>query len=385
MAIIKCPECGRQVSDKAPVCPSCGVEIAAKVTACPQCGEVYFKDNAFCPNCQHATVAEESAAPSRPENLVPVSEQSEKVEEISDVAKDDRTEENRGKGGYVSFVVALVVAAVIAGGCLYFYHASKTNKEAEAYRNAMASTNPLSLQSYLDSYKDAPAAHLDSVRARVERLRKVETDWTDAVVANSRTQIEAYMAKYPDSPHRAEAMHKIDSMDWEMAAKEDTEDGYSVYLGKHPDGEYAGNADEAVKKIRAKVVTPEEKSAVATAFSRFFQSVNSRDEEALLSTVSTFLTNFLGKAEATKGDVATFMRKIYKEDIKSMEWRTMDDYRIDKKEVGDGKYEYSVQFTATQDIDREDETAETSAKYRAKGKVGPDGKISELTLIKVVE
>ena len=27
MAIIKCPECGHQISDKAPVCPSCGVEM----------------------------------------------------------------------------------------------------------------------------------------------------------------------------------------------------------------------------------------------------------------------------------------------------------------------------------------------------------------------
>lgn len=32
MAIIKCPECGRQISDKAPTCPSCGVEIAGKKT-----------------------------------------------------------------------------------------------------------------------------------------------------------------------------------------------------------------------------------------------------------------------------------------------------------------------------------------------------------------
>ena len=28
MAIIKCPECGHVVSDKAPFCPNCGVKIA---------------------------------------------------------------------------------------------------------------------------------------------------------------------------------------------------------------------------------------------------------------------------------------------------------------------------------------------------------------------
>lgn len=28
MALIKCPECGQQISDKAKVCPSCGCPIA---------------------------------------------------------------------------------------------------------------------------------------------------------------------------------------------------------------------------------------------------------------------------------------------------------------------------------------------------------------------
>ncbi|MCG5535734.1 zinc ribbon domain-containing protein [Ectothiorhodospira mobilis] len=39
MALIECPECGRQVSDKAPTCPNCGVPIASQppyATAQPQ-------------------------------------------------------------------------------------------------------------------------------------------------------------------------------------------------------------------------------------------------------------------------------------------------------------------------------------------------------------
>ena len=43
MAIIKCPECGRQISDKAPTCPSCGVEIAGKITKCPHCGDNWIE------------------------------------------------------------------------------------------------------------------------------------------------------------------------------------------------------------------------------------------------------------------------------------------------------------------------------------------------------
>ena len=55
MAIIKCPECGHQISDKAPTCPSCGVEIAGKVTRCPKCGEVYLNNEDWCPHCHYPT------------------------------------------------------------------------------------------------------------------------------------------------------------------------------------------------------------------------------------------------------------------------------------------------------------------------------------------
>ena len=52
--IIKCPECGHQVSDKAPVCPSCGVEIAGHLVKCSYCGEIYLKEDVVCPNCHRS-------------------------------------------------------------------------------------------------------------------------------------------------------------------------------------------------------------------------------------------------------------------------------------------------------------------------------------------
>ena len=33
MALMKCPECGREVSDQAPACPGCGYPIAAPLPA----------------------------------------------------------------------------------------------------------------------------------------------------------------------------------------------------------------------------------------------------------------------------------------------------------------------------------------------------------------
>lgn len=52
--IIKCPECGHQISDKAPLCPHCGVEIAGHLVKCSNCGETYLNVETSCPNCHYS-------------------------------------------------------------------------------------------------------------------------------------------------------------------------------------------------------------------------------------------------------------------------------------------------------------------------------------------
>ena len=51
MAIIKCPECGHEVSDAADRCPNCGVAIAGNIKICPDCGRVVLKNAEKCPSC----------------------------------------------------------------------------------------------------------------------------------------------------------------------------------------------------------------------------------------------------------------------------------------------------------------------------------------------
>ena len=54
MAMIDCPECGKQVSDKAPACPACGVPVASpqqEKIFCSKCGKDIDKDAIVCPAC----------------------------------------------------------------------------------------------------------------------------------------------------------------------------------------------------------------------------------------------------------------------------------------------------------------------------------------------
>ncbi len=49
MAMINCPECGREISDKAASCPNCGAVVKRKF--CQHCGEMIDNDCVVCPKC----------------------------------------------------------------------------------------------------------------------------------------------------------------------------------------------------------------------------------------------------------------------------------------------------------------------------------------------
>lgn len=49
MALIKCPECGKEISDKAAICPNCGATVKKKF--CQHCGEAIDNDCVVCPKC----------------------------------------------------------------------------------------------------------------------------------------------------------------------------------------------------------------------------------------------------------------------------------------------------------------------------------------------
>lgn len=50
MALIKCPECGKEISDKAISCPNCGMPFPAK-KYCKYCGGQIDENCVICPNC----------------------------------------------------------------------------------------------------------------------------------------------------------------------------------------------------------------------------------------------------------------------------------------------------------------------------------------------
>lgn len=393
MAMIKCPECGHAVSDKAPVCPCCGIEIAGHIIQCPQCGNIYLKNEPECPNCHHLTSQAQTAldtgrmatSPTPPASMP---NRAASVESNgNNTYNGDNTQDDNDKGKskktrivLISFILAILVVAA----CYAVYSNAQNGKENEAYEYAMTSKDPMVLQSYLDTYKDAPEEHIDSIQAHLSQLRQMDQDWNNAVISGTKAALQQYIDQHPDSPFKSVAMHKIDSIDWTTAQSANTVEALEEYISSHPSGEYVDEANESIKNMNAKTVQPEERQMISGTFRNFFNALNNKDEDMLTSTVCPLMASFLNKPDATRSDVVTFMEKIYKGTVANMTWAPTGSYTISKKEIGDEQYEYSVQFTAVQVVKNTDGT-ETKNVYRITAKVNPDSQISELGMKKVVE
>ena len=416
MAIIRCPECGHAISDKAPVCPSCGVEIAGKVITCPQCGVTYFKNQPECPNCHHLTAqvvattqttsttpppppsqAQQEAirqnAPQAPasyeqqagaqqQNTQQTTAQQQRAAAEEELRQEEQEVEKKSNKRIV--IISLIIAIIAVGVCFAFYSTARNDKENEAYEYAMNSSDPMVLQSYLDTYKDAPEEHIDSIQAHLTLLNQGNQDWANACMSGPKSALEQYLQQHPNSPFKTQAMEKIDSIDWATAQATNTVEAFENYLEQHPSGEYTDEANDKINSFNAQTVQPEEKLMVGSTFRNFFTAINNKDEDMLSTCVGRIMTSFLGKPDATRSDVLTFMKKIYKPTVASMTWASLADYNISKKEIGEEKYEYSVKFNATQAVDNSDDTQEKN-KYRISAKINPDGLITELNMTKILE
>ena len=329
MALIKCPECGHQVSDKAATCPSCGVAIAGNV---------------------------------KRENEVP-----------------------KGKRSMTIPIVAGVVAVIAVLVGLYFYNNVQDRNELDAYENAMSCSEAAVLQNYLDMYADAPQAHRDSIMAHLALLKKVDSDWDDAMVNNTRSAFENYLRVHPESVHKTEALLKLDSIDWAFAAEADTPEAYSKYVADHADGMHIDEARLKLEKLEKSIIAEDEKLMVTSVLTSFFNALGNNDEEALTMSIDVVLNSFLHRAGATKADVISYMKRIHSpEDITGIIFRMNNDWKIEKIDLGEGECSYVVDFSVDERIQRTDESKETFSSYKVNAKVSNHGKITDLNMKKGV-
>ena len=381
--IMKCPECGHQVSDLADTCPSCGIAIAGNITKCPHCGGTMLANQTVCPNCLESV---SSKTPRRQQNIEDtVTEQPQP--EQPQPEQPEAPKKKSHKGLWATLIVALVIALGVTFVGYYFYQHTQRQNEQYAYENAIQSSEPAVLQNFLDIYTDAPQAHRDSVAAHLEVLKQIDLEWTNALATRSKSAMLKYIQLHPNSIHVTEAKLVVDSLDWIQAANTNTLESYKTYMETHSDGLHYDDAKMNYDKLNERVVTPEEEQMISQLFNSYFNSLAKDDENSLLATLGTVMHTFFNRQNVTKSDVVQYMKKLHEAaDITGMNFLLNNDWKIDKIEnIDTGEMEYAVTFSVDQRIDRTDPDQERLATYKVSAKVSPEGKIVDLNMKKVAK
>lgn len=284
------------------------------------------------------------------------------------------------------YIIAFCISLLLVGGGVgaYFLLGQKgDSQEVKEYEYAMKSSDHSVLEHYLNTYTDAPREHRDSVQTRLTVMNNEIKDWHNAEIENTIYAYQDFLKHHPNSAYVKEATHKVDSIDWAMACSVNTQSAYTTYNELHPDGEHNKEADELIRSLKACTLLEDEEVALRVVYKTFFQGLNMKSEERVRSVLCPTMSKFLGKEEASPDDAVSYIGKLWRDDVKNLNWYINNDYEITKKEIGTDEYEYSVTFTAQ--LKEETTRGNTETKYRIRSVTNPDMLISEFSLHKIVE
>lgn len=222
MAIIRCPECGREISDRAPVCPHCGVVI----------------------NSQAGNPASRATGSS-------VRQTAGRQEQTT------AGQSSQKKHPYRWLIILGVVAAVAVLGIYAYLHVMQQRMENDKYEQALTTTNTSVIQNYLDLHPDLDGSKRRQLEDRMTALRLVDNEWYDAIDSESRAALIKFIRMHPDDFRVNEANLKVDSIDWQSAKRQNTEQSYQTYIDHHADGVYYDDALRCLQNIQNEIKEPE--------------------------------------------------------------------------------------------------------------------------------
>ena len=78
------------------------------------------------------------------------------------------------------------------------------------------------------------------------------------------------------------------------------------------------------------------------------------------------------------------MNKLYKNEQTEIIWKLNNDYNINKREVGDNAYEYTVVLTASEEVKNQDDNKSAIDNYKITTTVSPDGLITAMSMSKLL-
>lgn len=275
-------------------------------------------------------------------------------------------------------IAIVIVALLLIGGGTYFYISSNASQQEEmAYEVLENNNNPQDYEDFLEKYPNSE--HADEVRDRLQKLQEMLSKWNSIALSNDVNDFINFKDQYTDPQYNRLCDIKIDSLDFITAQRLNTPEAFQHYLDSHPDGRYASEASVAQGSLRDQEVTETDREQITEVLTDFFNGFANRDESKICANISSTMTTFLHKQNATKADVLSKIDAMFNEHIQGCQFNVNRDTQITRKNDSSGNAMFTVTFTVDQHISRDNE-GKTFGQYKCVANINAQMLITSLTM-----
>ena len=402
MSLIKCPECGHDVSSEAANCPNCGYPMAKKGDndVQPEASSVQSELNTRYTkvlkdlNAKRfkSAFAEIDALIKEYPNSHSFTELREQVVrefvkscvEDSDIClkdknyKDAKTIAQMGlqhdpSNPYLLNVINrvrrrkafkrnawLVLLLLILGGVAYAYYNLKvpdynSKKEEEAWNLVMKYRNEFDadrLEDALDDYISdfSSGLHSSEAKSMYENLVREKAAWNAAVRQNNAQAMHDFMDMFSNGFYHKTAYVKLDSLAFLEAKNKNTKEAIDYYIDTYSDGKYIEQAMAISEKLNNGNLTKQEREDIKTVLDNHFQALTDDDEALLRTTLGKTVNSYLGKMDLTIDDMVDYMHSLSEENGGDGGFYTVHNIDIKKFDDPGAPVIYNVQFNLTNTV-----------------------------------
>jgi outer membrane protein assembly factor BamD (BamD/ComL family) len=206
------------------------------------------------------------------------------------IAAIDLKERKKRRGGKrLVWLISLVLLGSIAGGALYY---NQYSAEQSAWSQAQTTGSFSAYQTFLQKYPQGKFA--TNAREALKALNeKDESLWQSAIHPPEKSNLERYLTAMEaiGGSHAEDAKWLIDSLDFDLAVKEQNPIALEIYVKNHPNGTYVASA----RKLMATLVTSDDLKQIVNRFTQFYDYYAQGEHEKMIDFFNEITPRFMDK------------------------------------------------------------------------------------------
>ena len=269
MSLVKCPECGREVSTLATSCPHCGCPLGAQAARQPK-------------------------VPNSPQK------------------------KTNGHAVATIVVVSIVIVTLAAAAAWHlFFRGSDNVDERTAYNTILRYQNAGQLDSlaealnfYFDTY-NPDAYHYSQLKELNDRFFAERTDWQTAEATLTLASVRHFLDVHPDGLYLSQARTKLDSLSFIEATQSDTREAYEHYLTQFPQGRFVADVRQKMNELDNVELTTEEETSINGILDAHFNALADNNRAAIETTLAPVVSSYIGKANPELEDIYAYMQRVH--------------------------------------------------------------------------